>query len=406
MKFAKELDENATPEWKSKYLDYKTAKKKLKAVTKAIREVDSRSPDSSRRPDFTSPFTSLRDAPVKNLLRRSPLANGDSQTSSAALRPVRSRSEAPSPQWTLNGESNPGDQTPRARPVDIHERSPLHVGRNDRTPHMTRYGSIIGSPPKDDGAELRPASTLELPMPSLDPEISKNEQRRDQMPTVDTHNDPDYDRPVSPNDESALSRAPSDAPKPPSGQMQHLGSAYDPSTRPTDVKRTSTIGSRYSDYLKRRMPQRATSTPSGRPFPNRLFSFAGPRNPVNWQPGQDIALEAYRELDFRKAEFFNFLDSELSKIETFYKEEEDRAIERLRLVRAQMHTFREHRLRDVKLAEAKKARMRHLSTVANVVDKVGETSRSMAQLGTPSFASIAPGEPGSTAQQDYVHRVP
>lgn len=68
MKFNKELDENAVPEWKEKYLDYKQGKKKLKAVGRAIKSVD-KSPfkNASRQSPFGS---SLRDAPVQNLFNR------------------------------------------------------------------------------------------------------------------------------------------------------------------------------------------------------------------------------------------------------------------------------------------------------------------------------------------------
>jgi SPX domain protein involved in polyphosphate accumulation len=40
MKFAKELEENLVAEWKEKYLDYKGGKKKLKAVSRAVRNAD------------------------------------------------------------------------------------------------------------------------------------------------------------------------------------------------------------------------------------------------------------------------------------------------------------------------------------------------------------------------------
>ncbi|KAJ5992512.1 hypothetical protein N7451_008236 [Penicillium sp. IBT 35674x] len=38
MKFAKELEQELVPEWRAKYLDYKTGKKKLKAITRAIQK--------------------------------------------------------------------------------------------------------------------------------------------------------------------------------------------------------------------------------------------------------------------------------------------------------------------------------------------------------------------------------
>jgi xenotropic and polytropic retrovirus receptor 1 len=350
---------------------------------------------------------------VKNLLRKSPPANGKSQDSTAPLRPVRSHSDA-SPHWTIRGsEENNGDVTPRARPIDINERSPLRTPepRHADARQMTRYGSIIGSPPKsDEGADLRPASTLELPMPSLDPGKAKEEQRQDES-RAQPDSDPDYDRPVSPNDDSNLSQIPTATPAPPESQLQHRGDAYDPSTVPSDRRRMTTnpfgvLEAKYNKIFRQATLQRSASTPGGRPpFATRLFSFASPR-PPNQPQGQDIALEAYRELDFRKVEFFNFLDKELAKIEAFYKSQEEEAIERLKTLRGQLHHMRERRMLDVQAAEASKAAHRHLSVVKNVGDKIGKTTKSMAQLGTPSLPALQPDQPGNTAQQDYTRRQP
>jgi len=59
MKFAKELERDLVPEWRLKYLDYKTGKKRLKAIGRALRNVDS-TPRPRRRGTsiLSSPFDS------------------------------------------------------------------------------------------------------------------------------------------------------------------------------------------------------------------------------------------------------------------------------------------------------------------------------------------------------------
>ncbi len=414
MKFAKELDEAAVPEWKSKYLDYKKGKKKLKAVQRAIRAVESRS--ATRLADRNSPFTSLRDAPVRNLLRKSPAPfNGNSQSSNAPLRLVRSRSEAVSHPSTLapDVEQGAGDATPRAIPVRVNERSPLRVNREAR---MTRYGSIIGSPPRpseESGSThhtLHPASTLDLPMPSLDPEVPKDNQPRDLA------DDPDYDRPVSPT---------SRVPPPPAfattmdgttdgnaPQLQHVissnskGAENLPTHGPTRARASAALPSRLKNLLARQ-PQRSASTSDVRPLATRLFSIANLRSIRDDPSGQDIPLEEHRDLDFKKAEFFLFLDKELVKIEDFYKEKEDESTDRLDVLRSQLHMLRDQRVDEVKIKETLKANgHRHVSTVTNVGQgRIGKTSRYMANLATPILPSLDVDEGHrSTAQQDYVRR--
>ncbi|KAK8135770.1 SYG1 [Apiospora sp. TS-2023a] len=85
----------------------------------------------------------------------------------------------------------------------------------------------------------------------------------------------------------------------------------------------------------------------------RLFSsgasdFAG----VDGDSRTDMGLYALDTVRQREQEFFDFLDGELDKVETFYKQKEEQAGQRLSVLRDQLHEMRNRRANE--LAEVKR----------------------------------------------------
>ena len=369
MKFNRELDESAVPEWKEKYLDYKQAKKMLKAVARAIRSAG-RSP---LKPDQQpSPFApSGRDGPVSSFLRRGWTAHGGLPRRRL---PARAQSEVASSVWQrqdelesaatsrVSGMSGVSRVSSNVNPVDTW--SPLRQqttnvsnASGDSRPRMMRYGSIIGSPPGSQtplshrlSQQRTQVSTLELPNPALDLEISKGDQDR-------TWDDPEYDHPVSPGSVQDVRQRQRPA-RPPPTQLAHTGNAYQ-IRPPTDGAFQSSM---HSGHRQGPKPRRFYSTPTGiprSPLLHRMFSFAPSVKSSNRD--NDVALEAYQELDFRQADFFHYLDKELDRIEEFYKEKEDEAIDRLKVLREQLHIMRNQRMDEIEASERlkKKQQLTH-----------------------------------------------
>lgn len=60
-----------------------------------------------------------------------------------------------------------------------------------------------------------------------------------------------------------------------------------------------------------------------------------------------IGLNSLNNVREREAEFYEFMDSELDKVETFYKLKENQAGERLALLREQLHEMRNRRIQEI-----------------------------------------------------------
>lgn len=203
--------------------------------------------------------------------------------------------------------------------ADDAERTPLQVHSDGR--HMTRYGSIVGTPPDDDHTSPRivrksedSGASLRLPGPAMG-------------------------SPARPKPRQV-------------SRQESSGSAYQVGENTPHHHGTFNLPSRYRSVFQ---PKRVNSMPGvqdaqpTRPPTRRMFSTLRGSDASQ----DDIALSAYREVDVRQAEFFMFLDREMEKIEDFYKTKENEATERLKLLRYQLHTMRDQRMEEILFATAR-----------------------------------------------------
>ena len=66
-----------------------------------------------------------------------------------------------------------------------------------------------------------------------------------------------------------------------------------------------------------------------------------------------MQLDAYKELDAKQDDFFDFLDNELEKIDSFYRMKEKEATHRLEELRTQLHILRDRRVEEIQEAKQK-----------------------------------------------------
>jgi xenotropic and polytropic retrovirus receptor 1 len=111
-------------------------------------------------------------------------------------------------------------------------------------------------------------------------------------------------------------------------------------------------GSAYDGGRARSAPD--VSHPRGSIFHSRVFARSPLRRLLSigyrdHSPGSapEFHMDVYRELESAQNNFFGFLDDELDKIESFYKEREDEATSKLGVLRDQLHILRDRRLEDL-----------------------------------------------------------
>ena len=195
---------------------------------------------------------------------------------------------------------------------------------------VTNYGSIVASPPTQDPISRLPALELPDPAQSIHEEPFPRHNRAWRNSRLNPHTTP-------------LAKRPKDA----------EGGAYKVGKTHTPLNTSSSLLPKH----RRLFPHRSHSTPGAAitpmrpPFFTRMFSTTG----IESSPMGDVPLEAF---DSRQADFHNFLDKELLKIESFYRMKEEEAGERLGLLRQQLHEMRDRRLEE--LLNMKRAQERQI----------------------------------------------
>lgn len=227
----------------------------------------------------------------------------------------------------------------KATPIAIKKHTPPAGSARDSSTAwdsgaITNYGSIISSPPANN-PPFRPPS-LELPDPALPPdeESFARHNRAWQHHHVNPYITPPFRQTSNPN-----------------AHPYEIGPTHTP------PKVTSSLLPRHRRLFQ---PKRTASNPAGPGDPDRprlirrIFSATGMESPLIG----DVPLAGYKEFDTRQAEFVKFLDSELQKIESFYKTKEQEASERLLVLRQQLHEMRDRRVEEIRAIQRAKDRQK------------------------------------------------
>lgn len=217
---------------------------------------------------------------------------------------------------------------PRSIPIrdrDRAERQSLTEGADTDV----QYGSIVPTPPDHDTGRLaKKASLLELPGPAI------------KGPSATTTPEAPAIRPTTNRGYSANS----------------LGRAA--------LQRSASIAGGNGTGADYPQPNPA----SGSPFPNltpsdlntprtrlrRMLTFTGPSALERYKSRGEYDMRASDEVKEKETEFFEFLDGELDKVETFYLQKEAQAEKRLAVLREQLHEMRNRRTSEIAEVRARK----------------------------------------------------
>ncbi|KAL1881847.1 Xenotropic and polytropic retrovirus receptor 1 [Diaporthe australafricana] len=321
MKFAKELERDLVPEWRIKYLNYKAGKKHIKAVSRAIGRANGTS--STRLPTRPNQPQSGA-ASIRTAASANPQHDRDQRPTDEGVDPLRT---SPAPM----GQS-PSRSIPIKKPAPVAgERQGLMQGSESDM----QYGSFVPTPPDHGPAPIsesgQPSHLFELPAPAIKVPSNVSDGQEQRPPATPRANSTASANRLALN--RTVSRAGSQsgsaaARAPGLGRFPSFAGATFPNLTPSDMQ-------------------------SPRARLRRMFSLAGP--PLErYRSRGEYDMHALDEVREKEKEFFEFLDSELQKVENFYRQKEDHAGKRLAMLREQLHEMRNRRISEIAEARRRK----------------------------------------------------
>lgn len=260
---------------------------------------------------------------------------------------------------------------------DIPEQRPLRTPSSRFSNVVGSYGSIVSEPNQYDSKHL---PSLQLPSPAIEPDLTtkKNKNLQPGPPAVYESGSPQAQRTPGRPQRYASSPAILKNGNPPSSGIYAGGGDG---------------SSKTANFLR------------------RVFT-----NSDIDSPGKSYQTNISSEVTKKEDDFYDFLDAELDKIETFYRQKEVEATERLQQIRRQLHLMRDQRTTEMMDAERSRSTQGSRNgNYLNVFPKTkwtqaiagkhhfGKNSRALANMQTPQ-TPVPMGQELSNDWRDFVRR--